>query len=283
MSQIAAAPSSSCCPTVWTPAAAPAACTSASLRPTSHQTPLQPGKSLLLLLTWCGFYTVHVPGICEPGWAWAELELFPSTVHTPLLRHSPTRGDICQDPYRPGAIVVVLFCLRPINYPSPPPRNRPILSRRLCHIHRHTHTRPPSPGGIHPSVSKYQPRPVFVIVYKPWLDHSCLVSPATYCTSFPTAPCVRTTSCQQLPRAKDRSLLLALFLSLSFSLYLSICLSYTHRLGFSSSSQPAYLYGQPLISPQQQLSCNNHELTHNHAHPHTHTHTHLSTHSPQDV
>lgn len=125
---------------------------------------------MLLLLPW---WTLHDPGICEPGWAWVELELFPST--NPPAAPFTTPGDICRDPYRPGHVVVVLFCLRPINYPAPPPRHRPILSIRLCVTYTHT---PSSPGGIHPSVDKYQPRPVFAIVYKSLLDHTCLTSPA---------------------------------------------------------------------------------------------------------
>lgn len=44
----------------------------------------------------------------------------------------------------------------------------------------HTPTRPPHLGGIHPSVGKYHSRPVFAIVYKSWLDHTCLTSPTTY-------------------------------------------------------------------------------------------------------
>lgn len=165
-------------------------------RPASHQTPSPSGKSLLLLLL--PRWALHDPGICEPGWAWVELELFPST--NPPAAPFTTPGDICRDPYRPGHVVVVLFCLRPINYPAPPPRHRPILSIRLCVTYTHT---PSSPGGIHPSVDKYQPRPVFAIVYKSWLDHTCLTSPATYISAQGSRISVHPASHHQHLSAKD--------------------------------------------------------------------------------
>lgn len=180
-------------------------------RPASHQTPSPSGKSLLLLLL--PWWTLHDPGICEPGWAWAELELFPST--NPPAAPFTTPGDICRDPYRPGHVVVVLFCLRPINYPAPPPRHRPILSIRLCVTYTHT---PSSPGGIHPSVDKYQPRPVFAIVYKSWLDHTCLTSSTTYISAQGSRISVHPASHHQHLSAKDHHLLLfyiSTFLSLT--------------------------------------------------------------------
>lgn len=250
--------SPSCCPTGWTPAAASAR-TSASLGPASHQTPFQSGKSILLLLSW---WLVQDPGIREPGWAWVELELSCSTT-TPAAPFS-TPGDICRDPYRPGNIVVVLFCLRPINYPAPPPRHRPMLSRRLCVTYTHT---PSSPGEIHPSVRRYQPRPVFTIVYKSWLDHTCLTFPTTYVFPY-RAAYIRTASYHQLPSAKDRRppALHTLYLSLSLSSspswlhLLSYRLPVRTGLSSPSNSSPAltvfnsftttYIHKHPLTHPR---------------------------------
>lgn len=223
----------SCCPTASRRRPEPPARTSASLGPASHQTPFQPGESLLLLLL--PWWLPQDPGICEPGRAWVELELSPPP--TPPAAPFGTLGDICRDPYRPGSIVVVLFCLRPISSPAPPPRHRPILSRRLCVTYTHT---PSSPGGIHPSVGKYLPRPVFAIVYNSWLDHTCLTSPTTYISPHLAAyiPTYSQLSPEK-PRQRTAHLLLSTYISLSPP----------RRPGFLSSPHPAYLYEESLLSP----------------------------------
>lgn len=99
-----------------------------------------------------------------------------SSLSFPPAAPSTTLGDICQDPYRPGDIAVVLFLLRPINYLAPH-RGTALFYPDASVSHTLPH---PPTWGIHPVVGKFQPRPVFAFVYKSWLDHTCLTSLVTY-------------------------------------------------------------------------------------------------------
>lgn len=190
---------------------------------------------------------------------------FPLHSTTPPAAPFTTPGDICRDPYRPGDIAVVLFCpFVPSIHPAPPPRHRPILSRRLC-VTIHTHALPHLGGStpVWANTNLVPSLPLFI--------SRGLTTPASTSlphTSFPTsAVCVRTAS-QILPATLRKGP------PSSCSLCFSLTLSLSHK-------QPRLLLltlrlprqRQSLLSLRQHLSLKNHQLPPDHQHQHPHTHT----------